>query len=346
VLLGEVAHEGRQVSLKRVVAAKDAMLDALFDRSFAGLSPAAQRIFLTLCSWRSLVPRLGLEAVLLRPGNERLDVDRALAELTQSSLVEELPSVGGPSFLSVPLPAALFGKRKLVTSPVKIAIDADMELVRGFGATTTTDMTRGLGPRVDKLARAVGERATDGADLTQEFAVLEYIASGYPPAWLSLAELQNEMGQTSVAIQSVNRYLESVPEDETGWRRLIALYRIAKDPLGEMHARLQLSELGRAPFFELSSSAARLIGLLARREIELDADERRLMVRKFRDHMESRHEEADATDLSRLAWLCIYDQDAEAAEEWASKGLAMEPGNEHCLKIKRRLNDGKPIGSD
>ena len=53
VLLGEVASTGQRLSPRRVVAAKDAMLDALFDRSFAGLTPAAQRVFLTLCSWRS-----------------------------------------------------------------------------------------------------------------------------------------------------------------------------------------------------------------------------------------------------------------------------------------------------
>ncbi|WP_037654638.1 hypothetical protein, partial [Streptomyces exfoliatus] len=42
VLLGEVAEEGHRVAVKRVVAAKDAMLDALFERSFASLSSAAQ----------------------------------------------------------------------------------------------------------------------------------------------------------------------------------------------------------------------------------------------------------------------------------------------------------------
>ena len=97
VLLGEVAQAKRQLSLKRVVATKDAMLDALFDRSFAALSPAAQRVFLTLCSWHSLVPRIGLEAVVLGPGNERFDVELALAELSRSSLIEFSRDVRIPS---------------------------------------------------------------------------------------------------------------------------------------------------------------------------------------------------------------------------------------------------------
>jgi hypothetical protein len=192
VLLGEVAHERKQIALKRVVAAKDAMLDALFDRSFAALSPGAKRVFLTLCSWRSLVPRIGLEAVLLRPGNEeRLDVSRALDELEQCSLVELLQEDGsGETFLSVPLAASVFGKKKLVTSPLKIAIDADLDLIRGFGATRTTDLANGLGPRIDRLAKAVAARSEAGVDVTQDLAVIQYVATAYPPAWLILAELQ------------------------------------------------------------------------------------------------------------------------------------------------------------
>lgn len=337
VLLGEVAHEGRQVKLARLVATKEAMLDALFDRSYASLSPAAQRIFLMLCGWRSLVPRIGLEAVLLRPGNERLDVEGALAELQQGSLVEESrdPS-GDSSFLSVPLAAAIFGKKKLVTSPIKIAVDVDLEFVRGFGAMTTTDIANGLQPRLDRLARATARRAEENVDVTQELSVLEYIASEYPPAWLNLAELQHDMGKGSQAIQSVNRYLESRPEDQEAWRRLVDLYRAANDVLGEMHARLQLADLARPPFHELSSAASRLNGLLVRREIEIDADERRLMVRKLRLLMEARPDEADATDLSRLAWLCMHDRDVEAAERWAREGLTTEPENEHCLRLLRR----------
>jgi hypothetical protein len=346
ILLGEVAHAGRRVTLKRIVATKDALLDALFDRSFAALPPAAQRVFLTLCSWRSLVPRIGIEAVLLRPSNERLDVEKSLSELEQSSLVEVLAadSAGG-DFLSVPLAASLFGRKKLVTSPMKIAIDADLELIRGFGATTTTDLAHGLKPRIDRLARALAVRAGRGGDLTQELSVIEYIASEYPPAWLKLADLYDELGrEPSLAIHAVNRYLEECPDDQEAWKRLIVLYRGADDPLGEMHARLQLAELATPAFYDLSSAANRLNGLLSRREIEIDADERRLMVHKLRLLMESRIAEADATDLSRLAWLCMYDQDTVAAEQWATEGLLLDPENQYCEHLKYQLASGRKGG--
>lgn len=339
VLLGEVAQEGKKLSPRRVVASKDAMLDALFDRSFAALSPTAQRMFLTICSWRSLVPVIGLEAVLLRPANQRLNVEQALTELTQSALVEiiEDPNSGTP-FISAPLAAAQFGKRKLVTSPMKIAIDADLELIRSFGVTATTDLAQGLGPRLDRVIRSVAGKAADGADVSQELAVIEYIASSYPPAWLRIAELQQELGRNDLAVDAANRFVQSDPRDPSGWRRLIALYRDLEDPLAEMHARLQLAELVSPPYSDLSQAANRINGLLSRQELDVDVDERRLMVHRLRRLMEDRAKEADATDLSRLAWLCMHDGDTTAAERWANAGLAQDPDNRHCQSLIARLN--------
>lgn len=340
VMLGEVAHAGKKINVKRVVASKDAMLDALFERSYVALAPVSQRIFLTLCSWRSLVPRIGLEAVLLRPANERMDVELGLAELEQASLVETVSDdAEGGEFLSVPLAAALFGKKKLVTSPLKIAVDADLQLIQGFGAMTTTDLGQGIGRRIDRLARAIAERAEKGRDLTQELAVIEYIASEYPPAWLTLAELQREyVGSATDAIGSINRYLESNPSDQDAWRRVIALHRANSDSLAETHARLQLAELTTLPLSELSTAAARLIGLLSRKELSLDADEKRLVVRRLRSLLEARSDEANATDLSRLAWLCMFDHDAAAANKWVSAGLALDSENSYCIKLKSRLD--------
>jgi hypothetical protein len=61
------------------------------------------------------------------------------------------------------------------------------------------------------------------------------------------------------------------------------------------------------------------------------------MVGKVRRMMEARHKEADATDLSRLAWLCLHDHDVESAEKWAEAGLRLEPQNGHCLRLMQRL---------
>jgi len=338
VLLGEVAHAGRKVAFKPVVATKSAVLDALFDRSFATLSPAAKRVFLTLCSWRSLVPRIGMEAVLLRPGNERFDIDGAVEELVQASLVEEVWSeTDSVSFLSVPLAAAVFGKRKLVASPLKIAVEADLELLHGFGAATAGEVAAGLGPRVDRLARVIAQRIAEGADRHEALAVVEYIATGYPSAWLNVAQIEEESGRLESAMSAVRRYLEERPDDAAGWRRLAHLCRASQDSLGEVTARLELAEREHSQFSDLSTAAQRLNYLLSTREVTLDGDERLMAVRRLRSAMEARWREADATDLSRLAWLCMHDHDVDAARRWAELGLESDPGHDHCQRLVERL---------
>ena len=126
IMLGEVAKIGSVVKPERIVAAQDEILNALFERSYASLTPVAQRVFLLLSSWRSIVPELAVEVVLLRSENERMEVSRALEELKQYSFVEELPITnGGEIFLGVPLAAMLFGMRKLKASPLRAAVDAE-----------------------------------------------------------------------------------------------------------------------------------------------------------------------------------------------------------------------------
>ena len=119
IFLGALAREPNRKSLERIMAPQDEVLDALFERSYNRLSAPAQRAFLTLCTWRSSVPRIALEAVLLRPENELMQVDSAVDELSQMSFVEELGSEGLEEDveLAVPLSARLFGTKKLQTSP-------------------------------------------------------------------------------------------------------------------------------------------------------------------------------------------------------------------------------------
>ena len=92
VLLGQVAKEQRAVKPQRIMASADHLLKALFERTYGALSPAGQRVFLLLCSWRVFVPEVAVEAVSLRPGSERFRVTEALEELRRFSLVDQIVS--------------------------------------------------------------------------------------------------------------------------------------------------------------------------------------------------------------------------------------------------------------
>lgn len=331
ILLGEAAHTGRTPSVERIMAAREDILNALFERTFAlSLTPGAQRVFLTLSAWRSVVPELALKAAMLRAVNERMDVSSAVDELVRSSMVESSEDPEGQRFLSVPLAAQLFGRSKLRVSASRAAIESDLTIIRAFGAAQDSDIRRGLGPRIDALIRAAG------TDLAEVRPVLEYVASRYPPAWLRLADMYRDMNDLPAQIDATARYVEARPGDAAGWRRLSGLARAAGDVSLEMNSLLQLAALPAAPYREISDAADRLNYHRASGALGDDWGERQVMAERLRDLMEARLSEADATDLSRLGWICIHLGDVISAKEFARRGLALDPSNRYCARLLAR----------
>jgi hypothetical protein len=131
ILLGEVRKVGQLRPIDLIISSRDDMLETLFERTYTRLSLAAKRVFLTLCNWKSLVAQTAIEAVLLRPANEQMDVTQAIEDLSNSSLIEQIvSSTDDENFLAVPLVAMHFGQRKLSVNPMQMAIQADTELLR------------------------------------------------------------------------------------------------------------------------------------------------------------------------------------------------------------------------
>ncbi len=345
ILLGEVAKAGQLRSVERIVADQSEILTALFERTFSTLSPAAQRVFLTLSSWRSTLPRLAIESVLLRPGTERIPVEDAIDELQRSSFIELTTSDGdGQVFVTTPLAACIFGKRKAAVSPTKAAIEADLELLREFGAGQPEDIRHGVEPRVVRLFRSIAKRVEDGREpLGRYVQMLEFIARHHRPAWLRLASLHEESRTSDGLInaaEAVRQYLAEarVPTERAlGWKRLSELYRRMGDIGGEIHALVEISELDGAPVEELSSAANRVNLLLRENYAALESDEKRILVQKLARTLERRVGELDATALSQLAWLEIRLDDERAALAFVKIGLERDAGNEHCQRLKAKL---------
>jgi hypothetical protein len=338
VLLGEAAREGKTGVVQRIMARNEDILEALFERTYMELQPTAQRVFLTLCSWRSAVPALALEAVLTRPSNERMDVGHAIEVLAQSSLIDIVISdEDGGEFLIVPLAAYLFGKEKLAVSPMRSAIEADTEVMRFFGAAQSTDVRHGVGPRVDRLfAFIAGQVQANPNALTEMLPVVEFVASKYPLAWLNLAKLYTEYDQLGLALDVLRRYLQKRPSDVDAWRILAGLSRQTGDYVSEMNALCSLAELAQTPYGEISDAANRFNAMVHDQQLDVATDERRVMAEKLRRLLEGRVGEADATDLSRLAWLCVNLRDQAAADHFAELGLERDPGNYYCQKLLAR----------
>lgn len=338
VVLSEVSRRGHAVDLPTFVKTNDALLDALFDRTYAALSVAAQRVYLTLASWQTRIPVLGLAAVLLLRSDERLDVERAIDELDRSSLIQlDFAESDGSSFVSVPLAAAIFGRKKLATSVWKLLVDEDLDALRQLGTTTAKEMRLGLARSVETLARGARRRLTASESATTELEVLQFIAEDYPAAWLTLAVIQEESGDLEEATLSVNRYLEAKPDDVSAWQQLTRLLARQREVWPELNALVQTASHASLPREDMSEIAYRANYLMSEHAGEIGYDERRAAARSLRRSFERYIESASATDLSRLAWLAMYDQDQTAAREWANEGLRRDPSNEHCRKLVEKL---------
>ncbi len=344
ILLGEVVKAGRRVKVIRIVAEKTRVLTALFERTYQSLSRTARRVFLTLCNWRSVVPLVGLKAVLLRPANERMDVDAAVEELEQSSFVELVPSdEDEQSFVHIPLPASEFGRRKIQVDPMKAAVEADCSLLQAFGAAQTSDVRHGVAPRIKRLVRYVSrELSSERGDPGQYQAILQFVAENHHPTWLLLADLHEERQEHDKAKDAIQRYLEATegrPDDvrADAWGRLAGLARTANIPLDEIHALVEMCQDPNIPYWKASNAACRLNTIFRERPAHLDREEKKILVRKLVAVMEERLDEADATDLSRLAWLCLNLGDEGRASEYTKRGLDQDPQNQHCGKLADRL---------
>ena len=198
ILLGEVARERRLRKVERIIADREEILDALFDRTFKSLSEAARRVFLTLSAWRSTIPIAAIEAIMLRNLEERIQVDKTIDELYRYSFVELMESPhDNHVFVTVPLAASLFGRRQKEVSPHRLAVDADVQMLREFGPSQRTDVQHGIGPRILRMFKFVAQEIQAGRRrLADEEPMLQFLARKWPEGWLHLATLREQISNS------------------------------------------------------------------------------------------------------------------------------------------------------
>ena len=350
ILLGEVAKNKSLVQIQRIMAGQEEVLTALFERTYSHLQPAAQRVFLTTANWRSLVPVIAIQAVLLRLEHERINVIEAVEILARSSFIEILMSEDdAQEFIHVPLVASTFGRSKLQTSPFRAAVDADIRLLHQFGATQRTSLSHGVDGHVRRFLSFVSTRVEQDPSVLSEYVqILEALARGYPPTWLRIAELYNEVGSRSTldaAKAAVRQYLESSsPKDDVhAWKLLADYCHRTDDLMGAVLALVELSRHKDVELYEISASANRLNALLATSPVSMERDEKSILIEEMANAFEARINEGNATDRSRLAWLFLHLRNVSRAQSHVAAGLELSPDNEHCLRLKERLEKQRSL---
>ncbi len=344
VLLGEVAKEGRAANIPRLVAGTQDILTALFERTYVALSPCAQRAFLTLAAWNSDVPRLALEAVLFRSTEESHEVEKGIESLLQYSMVElHVSPSDKQEFISLPLVASVFGKKKLKISPSKSAIQADVELLQMLGPTTHGDVHLGLARKLEIFLSGISRRIEEGATYDSFAPILEAICMNYNPGWLLLARWHMEEATSEaheLAKDELRRFLENSTSDADtaeAWRMLgHACYRTG-DNLGEVHAFVERAQIGEVPFYDIASTANRLNSFLRDHGLEIDKGQKLDLATRLLSVMDQRRNEAAGGDFSRMAWLAIHSDRESVARQYVETGLAIDLENHHLRKLAQRL---------
>ncbi|MDA8049619.1 MAG: hypothetical protein M0002_06380 [Rhodospirillales bacterium] len=242
-----------------------------------------------------------------------MDVEAAIEELVQSSLVERTEGEDASPILYVPVMALVFGRRKLETTPQKAAIDADLELLRLVGATAKSALPHGTSSQIERFFRGVANQVKSRTRTVEEVRPsLEYICRRISPAWMMLARLCEDCfgsaGLTHGA-ECVRRFLESGPpadEAAKAWSELARIYERQGEWGGAAQAQVRICTFSGTGFRVLSETANWLNSLLYRNTLAIDSEEKRVVYTELAHLMESRVSEADPTDLSRLAWLFLH----------------------------------------
>ncbi|MCA1479426.1 NB-ARC domain-containing protein [Bradyrhizobium sp. NBAIM08] len=262
IILGEIANTHSFRKPSSMMVRKDDILEALFERTYANLSPLAVHTFLTLSGWRSLVPQLAVEAVLLRHHADGSDPEHAIDELVRMSLVDRTRAPDNTSFLGVPLAAAFFGTKKLNVHPHRQLIENDIRFLQDIGATAPTGLKEGIAPRMEAFFKKVAKRVSEGTASFEEMRpILEYVARSYHPAWLLLAQINREcegMNGIEATAGYLRSFLEGSPsteQSEEAWQQLIAVYRSTGNVIGGCGAFLRAAEIKDPPLHQITSMA-------------------------------------------------------------------------------------------
>ena len=338
VILGEAAIKGNFSSPQRIVAKKDAVLDALFKRTYSTLSKPAKRVFLTLCSWRSVIPQIALESVLLREENDLIDIDKALEDLHKSSFIE-IDEREDDSFINVPMAAALFGQKELDVSPDKLAIMRDKRLLVEFGAGTSRGVMT-LRSHVQRKIRAINGRIRNVADLNSEIPSLECIAHKYPQAWIEIADLYHRFSLFEKEKESIRELIKSNINSRVNldcWKRLSLIAFSEENWKEESAAFMEICDIPDVPYDEISYVASRINKYYSNNN-DTDIVTKNAVSNKCKTVLQKRISEANAIDCSRLAWLCLNLTDEVNALKYAHIGLQLDPSNSHCKNLVKKLS--------
>ncbi|MCW3102703.1 MAG: hypothetical protein JWO09_1143 [Bacteroidetes bacterium] len=343
VMLGEVSQQKELKNVKRVIASKDEILTALFERTYSDLSPAAKRVFLTLCSWRNILPEVAIEAILNREENELINVEDSIMELFRYSFVELTESYTDKStFVDVPLTAFEFGRKKLSVSPLKSKIQLDIDLLNFFGVTQYTDINKGLKPKVEQFFKNIAQSVKIKKEGIKKFIpIMNFVCRKYPYGWTMLYKIYYETNEIPKAIDCLQNFVAdhkvSTAEKLPYWELLSKLYALQKDYAAEAQTLIEICNIDDLSFNDLSNAVQSLMNLFKEKKLLIRKEEIFMALNLIAERMNLRIQEGGISDLTKLAWVYIYIEKKEKAKKLVQMALKKDQYYIHALNLAKVL---------
>ncbi|MCC8360181.1 NB-ARC domain-containing protein [Salinimicrobium sediminilitoris] len=342
ILLGQVANEQKLGDIKRIMADQENLLQALFERTYNQLSAAAKRVFLTLGSWRSSIPKIALEAVLKSTIEERINVEGAIDELYKFSLVDKTVTQKNEVLLGLPISAQLFAEKKLKTDIHQFAIKKDAGILMKFGVGRNTELESGIEQRISKFFQEVAKDISSEVEQIDKFIpIMEYLSLKRPKTYLLYSTLLEEFNFIDEAIEACNKYIAAVEENQSlvAWKRLIKLYKQKKDYEAEINSIINLCNVEQSSKIELSNLLKRYSHLL-RLKVLRSTEHKKILSNTIIElaTKPSNFEEISNEDKTNLGWIYLHNTQKEYAAKLARDILEEVPEHFEAQKILAKLN--------
>lgn len=321
---------------------KERIQEDLLERTYLRLDDDSKRVFLLLCTFKSVIYRLALKLAVESETLVTRDIDGILDNLVSNSLVSSFSGVDdSDSHVSVPPIARSFGNRKLKSSDEKLAIDAMAAVLRLFGPITLREAksTPNDDPSNRVYLKNFFKKASETADSELQkryIALLGIAASHHPVIWKWLSDFHIKVGDFQAAINALKRQIELGGERDHAevHKKLALLYKRAEPqkPYLEIQALVRSAESPGVSLAEVQTTANR-VNLFLKHKPAISDLERRSLVAPMAVVLEQRFSECNADQLSALAHLYRRLKKDDRAREVAEAGLVIDPDNRHCRKF-------------
>ncbi len=343
ILLGSVAKTKQIANIPQMLMGTEDILTALFERTYAALSPCAQQALLTLSAWNSAVPVLVLKAVLINSTEEPAEVENGIETLRQHSIAEIFTDLDNNEFISLPLAARIFGKKKLNISAGKAGVLSDVDVLKMLGLTGTGNVRLSLVKKIERMIGGISRELERGSPADKYEPILEAICHAYNPGWLLLAKWHMEASTKEGykrAKEELEKFLENDPSSDDAskaWQMLGQARERTGDNLGSVHAHIERAQFKDVPFHDLSNTANKLNQVFKSQGQRIEKDQKRALSASLVKVLQSRKGEAEADDFSRMAWVAIHCEQKSYARDYVNTGLELNPENPHLQKLAQRL---------